>query len=295
MKPIGVPKTITLEQSESVKRYMQEVKNYGPLNKKEELETIKLAQSGNAAAREKIIKHNLRFVITIAKRYQHGYGHMLLVDLIQLGNIGLMRAVDRFDLASNLKFITFAVWWIRKTIMEEMDQYNAPIKYPHNFFTTAAKIREIKNRFEQVAGYEPTSDQIEDLVPESDRRVLEYGDLYTNRFVHLDKPFPERNGNFGGQEITMNDYMVDESAVATDSGMDTDDQKLVLERLFKCLNAREKEIMFAFYGFGGEDARNTDNIGDKLGITAVRVRQLMAGAVKKMQARAAELNYNPVF
>lgn len=291
MKPIGVPKSITLEQSESVKRYLQEIKGYSTLSRSEELDLLRRTQDGDKAAREKILKHNLKFVVSAAKRYQHSFGHTLLVDLIQLGNIGLMKAVDRYDLNSGYKFITFAVWWIRQSIMAEMDQYNAVIDLPHNFYSSSTKIRDYKSRFEQEHGYEPSADQLEDLVRPGDKRVLRHGELYTNKFVYLDKSISDLGS--GGHESTYVDIIEDTNTAAPDAQLGVDDRKTVVTRLLRCLSPREKSIMEAHYGINGDDPVSTEEIAKQLEMTPVRVRQIMAKAQKKMRDTAETLDYNP--
>lgn len=289
MKPIGVPKTITLEESESIKRYLNEIKGYRTLSRSEELDLLTRAKSGDEAARERIVKHNLKFVVSTAKRYQHGYGHMLLVDLIQLGNMGLLKAIDRYDINSNLKLITYAVWWIRQSIMNDMDQYNAPIDFPHNFYASAAKIRDYKGRFEQEHGHEPSEEQLEEFIRPNDRKVLRYGEIYTNRFLHLDKLIT--NSTYG--ENTFVDITEDPNATLPDEGLEEDDNKVVVNRLYRALNPRERMIMEAHYGTNGATPQSTEEIGKELGMTSVRVRQIMNRAIKKMQESAVELNYHP--
>jgi len=289
MKPIGVPKTITLEQSESIKRYLQEIKGYRTLTRDEELSLLTRTQNGDEAAREKLLKHNLKFVVSTAKRYQHGFGHMLLVDLIQLGNLGLIKAVGRYDLQSGKKFITYAVWWIRQAIMNEMDQYNAVISFPHNFFSSAAKIREYKSRFEQKHGYEPCVDQLEEVVRPSDRKVLRYGEMYSNRFVYLDKTITAD----GGHESTYAEIIEDPNSNAPDEQLAQADNKAVINRLLRCLTTRERGIMEDHYGINGRDPLNTEEIAKTLGLTAVRVRQIMTKAQGKMRDAAEELEYSP--
>ena len=289
MKPIGVPKTITLEQSESVKRYLAEIKAYRSLTREEELDLLTRSREGDNAAREKFLKHNLKFVVSAAKRYQHGYGHMLLVDLIQLGNLGLMKAVDRYDLNSGMKFITYAVWWIRQSIMNEMDQYNAVIDFPHNFYSSSAKIREYKAKFEQKHGYEPSTDQLEDFVRPGDKKVLRYGEMYTNRFVYLDKTISAE----GGQESTFAEIIEDPNTDAPDAQMDTDDNRTVVNRLLRCLSIRERGIMEQHYGINGQEPLGTEEIAKNLGMTAVRVRQIMTKAQARMREAADDLNYSP--
>lgn len=289
MKPIGVPKTITLEQSGSIKLYLQEIKGYRSLTRSEELELLTRTREGDDVAREKLLKHNLKFVVSAAKRYQHGFGHMLLVDLIQLGNLGLMKAVDRYDLESGLKFITYAVWWIRQAIMSKMDQYNAVIDFPHNFYSSSAKIRDHKSKFEQTHGYEPSSDQLEDLVRPVDRKVLRYGEMYSNRFVYLDKAITaecEHESTFAG--ITE-----DPQAIAPDAQLIVDDNKTVTDRLLSSVNPRERFIMETHFGFNGNDPLSTEEIAKGLGITPVRVRQIITKAQKKMRLEAELLKYNP--
>ncbi len=289
MKPIGVPKTITLEQSESVKRYLAEIKGYRTLTREEELDLLTRTREGDPAAREKLLKHNLKFVVSAAKRYQHGYGHMLLVDLIQLGNLGLMKAVDRFDLNSGYKFITFAVWWIRQSIMNEMDQYNAVIDFPHNFYSSAAKIRDYKGKFEQKFGYEPSTDQLEDFVRPGDRKVLRYGEMYTNRFVHLDKSITSHEGH----ETTFSEIIEDPNTDAPDAALGTDDNRTVVNRLLRCLTIRERAIMEQHFGINGQPPMSTEDIAKGIGMTAVRVRQIMTKAQARMREAAEELEYNP--
>jgi RNA polymerase primary sigma factor len=291
MKPIALTKSITLEQTQSIKSYLHDIKKYLPLSRTEELETIKLAQGGCEKSRQKVLNHNLRFVVSAAKRYQHGYSQILLVDLIQLGNMGLIKALDRFDVESGVKFITFAVWWIRKYIMAEMDEYNAPIKYPHNFYVSSAKIRALKIAFEQEHGYEPSATELQEFLTETDKRVLDFGELYTNRFVYLDREV--LMANQGGEGVTALDYIEDPNTEATDHILQEEDQQLVLKRLLSGLNEREAAIVAASYGLGGADQESTENLAEKFGITPVRVRQIMAKAVKKMQQVASDLNYHP--
>lgn len=289
MKPIGVPKSITLEQSESIKRYLAEIKHYRTLTREEELDLLTRCQAGDEVAREKILKHNLKFVVSAAKRYQHGYGHMILVDLIQLGNIGLMKAVDRYDLQSGNKFISFAVWWIRQSIMVEMGQYNAVIYFPHNYYLASSKIRAFKDKYEQLNGYEPSTEQIEDFIRVADRKVLQYGEIYTNRFTYLDKPIASDSS----AEMTFGDFIEDPNTDAPDAQLELDDNSIIVKKLLDCLSERDRKIMTSHYGIDGVDSKRAEQIADECSMTAVRVRQIIAKSQIKMRESAEALKYNP--
>jgi len=275
VKEITITKNILNENSDILKDFFKDIDKYQMYSGEEQVELAREALAGNNKSREKLITSNLRFVVTCAKKYT-GQG-VPLVDLIQAGLMGLCMAVDNYDPDKGYKFLSFAVWYIRREILKEIYNTGRTIRYP---ITYIGKITKVKRAYEKFLGEnqrEPTDDELIELANITQKQ---YDSVVMDKSYcqSIDTPLTD-DGN-----TTLEDILPETS----DSFSDTF-TKDAISKALKCLNAREYKVITEFYGLEGEYERPIKDIAKEMGLGDERVRQLRKSAVKKLQQKKGNI------
>jgi RNA polymerase primary sigma factor len=262
----------------SLDLYLKEIQRYPLLSRKEENDLARRTREGDQLAREKLIRSNLRFVVSIAKRYA-GHG-VPLEDLINDGNFGLVKAAERFDPERGFKFISYAVWWIRQSIMQSVSNNSRLIRLPMNRVALAQQATRAARELEQDLGREPSAEEIAKELSVKEEEVRE---VITFSRSHLS--VDETVGG-DGDETTFVEQIEDESATSPDAGLYAEMLGRDLEDALESLTERERVILSTYYGLGGRTPKTLEQIGHDLGYTRERIRQLKEQAIEKLRARS---------
>ncbi len=275
MRQLKIASKITNRESVSLERYLSEVNKIPLLSGEEEVELMALVKEGDEEALAKLTRSNLRFVISVAKQYQNM--GLSLSDLINEGNIGLMRAVRRFDSSRGFKFITYAVWWIRQSILQAIVEYSRIIRVPANKIASYNKLMKEYNSFLQENKRKPSISELVELMDMPHDQVmvlLRVG----NKHLSLDSPVSNEDN-----ETTMLDLYVDEDFAKTDEKLISESvRKEVLSKL-SILSPKEKEVLKLLYGLNGQESLNLYEIAQRLGVSKERARQVKERAIRKLR------------
>lgn len=277
MRQLKITKQITGRESYSIEKYLQEIGKIHVLSPDEEVGLAKSIKSGDEEAREKLVLSNLRFVVSVAKQYQnHG---LTLGDLINEGNVGLIKAAECFDETKGFKFISYAVWWIRQSILQAIAENARLIRLPLNKISSINKVNKCYTSLEQVFQREPTVEEIAegmDISPEDVKESLRIA----SKPLSMDAPLTSDE-----ESITLYDvYVPDETLIEEPEAiLNQDSLKKDIERSFLSLLPREATILNMYYGLSGYSAMSLEEIGTRLGLTSERVRQVKTKAIKKLK------------
>jgi RNA polymerase primary sigma factor len=274
MRQLKITHQITNRDSESLERYLQEIGKVELLTPEQEAELAKRIKTGDQAALESLTKANLRFVVSVAKQYQNQ--GLTLSDLINEGNVGLIKAAKRFDETKGFKFISYAVWWIRQSIMQSLVEQSRMVRLPLNKIGSYNRINKTMANFEQEFEREPTNDELADLLNVSVKDVKEMLKGIT-RHMSMDAPIGDSD------ETTMKDMMVDEDDNKPDQTLITDSLRSDIMRVMSVLSRRDAEIVACFFGINGRSQMNLDEIGEKFDLTRERVRQIKEKAIRRLR------------
>jgi RNA polymerase primary sigma factor len=269
------------EQDEltTLQLYMQQMGKYPMLSPEEEKELAIRAKQGDKEALKKLVEGNLRFVVSIAKNFM-GWG-VPLTDLIAAGNLGLIEAAKRFDPDKNVKFISYAVWWIRQAIMQTIFQQTGAVRIPVKESLFIAKVKETYEKLKEELGREPTEEEIAKRLNTSVKKVK--NTLSIVRLpISLDMPL----GEGGEEDFTLLDVLSKKGTEDIEKELIEETIHKELESMLDVLDEREKEIIKMRYGLDGEEPKTLEEVGEKLGISRERVRQLEQRALKKLKAVA---------
>jgi RNA polymerase primary sigma factor len=288
MKSFKISNTITLKSTSSIEHYLREISKYEPLNKAEERELFMRYNDGDIAAKEVIINHNLKFVVSVAKRYQYNYNKLELGDLINYGNMGLLRAFEKYNIELNFKFITYAVWWIRQFISENVGSHNSVIESPQSVYVNQAKVKKYIREFTQTHQREPSVLEVEDYIEEHNLNVNTVTDLYNQSISSLDNQIPQKSGDY----FTQHDVIPCSDEYLPDYQYEENNHKELVNDMLDMLNDREKAIIVMCHGLCGTKEMSLEEIGEEMGVTPERVRQLKKKALTKLQK---EFKGNRVF
>jgi len=273
MRQLKITKSITNRESESLEKYLQEIGKEELLSTDEEVELAQRIRKGDRKALEKLTRANLRFVVSVAKQYQNQ--GLSLPDLINEGNVGLIKAAEKFDETRGFKFISYAVWWIRQSILQAIAEQSRLVRVPLNQVGSVSKINRILSKFEQEHERRPSTDEISERIDLPEDKVDE-AMMANTRHVSVDAPFVD------GEENSLLDVLVNDDAPMAD-------RQLVLESLrdeiavfLQTLNDRERSVVSAFYGIG-QPEMTLEEIGNKYGLTRERVRQIKEKAIRHLR------------
>jgi RNA polymerase primary sigma factor len=274
MRQLKIVKQITNRESQSIEKYLQEIGKEDLLNADQEVELAQRIRQGDQEALERLTKSNLRFVVSVAKQYQNQ--GLSLNDLINEGNLGLIKAALRFDETRGFKFISYAVWWIRQSILQGLAEHSRIVRLPANKVGALNKLKQTFAQLEQEFEREPTAEEVAEVMEISSDEVGEY--IKTGgRHISLDAPIGEED------EGNMMNVMRDKDSKSPESGLISDSLKKEVKRILNALSPREAIILSHFFGLNGNDFLSFEEIGQKLNLSRERVRQLKEKAIKKLR------------
>lgn len=285
MRQFKSTKNITERGSISVNNYLKEVNRYPMATVDEEVILAqKIKQGGKEAdmARQRLIEANLRFVISVAKQYQNQ--GLSLADLINEGNLGLIKAASKFDETRGFKFISYAVWWIRQSILQALAEQSHLVHKPMNQVGLVNRISKAIAKFEQDNERRPSADELEELLDVPAEKI-DGTSLTMGRSISVDAPFVD------GEDNSLLDVMVNEDSPKADNALMAESLSKEIERALSILTDREREIIRMFFGIGCREA-TLEEIGDKFGLTRERVRQIKERAIRRL--RQSENTGNPI-
>lgn len=276
MRQLKISKSITNRDSQSLEKYLQEIGREELLTAEEEVNLAQRIREGDQRALEKLIRANLRFVVSVAKQYQNQ--SLSLNDLINEGNLGLVKAAQRFDETKGFKFISYAVWWIRQSIIQALAEQSRLVRLPLNKVGSLTKINKALAELEQQYEREPTAEELATLLEISPEEVAATMNIST-RHVSMDAPFTD------GESNSLLDVLENHGCDRTDMGMEYHDSlRKETERTLATLTERERGVLKLFFGIGVEHPMTLQDIGEEFGLTRERVRQIKDKAINKLRA-----------
>lgn len=279
MRQLKISKSITNRDSESLDKYLQEIVREQLITADEEVELARRIKQGDRRALEKLTRANLRFVVSVAKQYQHQ--GMSLPDLINEGNIGLIKAAEKFDETRGFKFISYAVWWIRQSILQALAEQSRIVHLPLNQVGLLNKIGKAYSKFEQENERKPSPLELAAMLDIPVEKVTEA--LKQNgRHLSVDAPFAD------GEENSLLDVLSDDSSPVTDHALLGESLATDIDRALSRLNEREQEVVKLFFGVGCREM-TLEEIGDKFGLTRERVRQIKEKALLHLRRNPASV------
>ncbi|TDI69703.1 MAG: RNA polymerase sigma factor RpoD/SigA [Bacteroidetes bacterium] len=263
-------------QQRMLDQYLQEIGQIALLTPQEEVDLARQIKKGEQEALHRLTRANLRFVVSVAKKYQ-GQG-LTLADLINEGNYGLIKAAQRFDETRGFKFISYAVWWIRQAILQALAEQSRVVRLPLNRIGTISKIRKTSARLAQTHERQPN---IEELAKELEVDVEKVREAlqHTGRHLSMDAPFNEDDDN------SLLDVLPDDEDTSPDDTLMDESLKIDIERALSLLHPREAEITRLYFGIGREHPLTLEEIGQRFGLTRERVRQIKEKALRKLRQK----------
>ncbi len=273
MRQLKITKSITNRESASLDKYLQEIGREDLITVEEEVELAQAIRKGDRLALEKLTKANLRFVVSVAKQYQNQ--GLSLPDLINEGNLGLIKAAEKFDETRGFKFISYAVWWIRQSILQALAEQSRIVRLPLNQVGSLNKINKALQKFEQENERKPSA---EELAIELDITVEKVRDSLrvSGRHISMDAPFVE------GEDNSLLDVMINDDAPLADRTLINESLQKEIDRALSTLTDRESEIIKMFFGIGSQEM-TLEEIGDKFQLTRERVRQIKEKAIRRLR------------
>jgi RNA polymerase primary sigma factor len=276
MRQLKITKSITNRESQSLEKYLQEIGKVDLLTPEEEVDLAKRIKLGDQVALEKLTKANLRFVVSVAKQYQNQ--GLSLSDLINEGNLGLIKAAQRFDETRGFKFISYAVWWIRQSILQALAEQSRIVRLPLNKVGSLNKINKAFSELEQEYEREPSPEELADLL-EIPTEEVETTLGVAARHVSMDAPFVE------GEDNSLLDVLENNSTPDTDQELDYNQSlRREIERSLSTLTDRQCDVIKLYFGIGVEHPMSLEDIGEKFGLTRERVRQIKDKAINKLRS-----------
>ena len=275
MRQLKITKSITNRESQSLDKFLQEIGREDLISVEEEVELAGRIRNGDMAARERLVNANLRFVVSVAKQYQNQ--GLSLPDLINEGNVGLIKAAEKFDETRGFKFISYAVWWIRQSILQALAEQARIVRLPLNQVGSLNKIQKAYSRFEQEFERRPSA---EELAEELDMPVDKIAEVLRmqGRHVSMDAPFVD------GEDNSLIDVMENQDSPRADRGLISESLTQEIDRALATLSEREQRIVRKFFGVGeGVQEKTLEEIGVEEGLTRERVRQIKEKAIRRLR------------
>jgi len=273
MRQLKITKSITNRESASLDKYLQEIGREELITVEEEVELAQRIRKGDPVALEKLTRANLRFVVSVAKQYQNQ--GLSLPDLINEGNLGLIKAAEKFDETRGFKFISYAVWWIRQSILQALAEQSRIVRLPLNQVGSLNKINKAYSKFEQEHERKPSP---EELADELDLPADKVADTLrvAGRHISVDAPFVE------GEDNSLLDVLINSDSPNADRSLINESLSREIERALATLTDREGDIVRYFFGIGGQEM-TLDEIGERFGLTRERVRQIKEKAIRRLR------------
>ncbi len=274
MRQLKISKQITNRESQSLDKYLQEIGRVDLITSEVEVELAKRIREGDQVALEKLTKANLRFVVSVAKQYQnHG---LTLGDLINEGNLGLIKAAKRFDETRGFKFISYAVWWIRQSIMQALAEQSRIVRLPLNRVGSLNKISKTLSDLEQKFQREPSAEELAEVIGVTTQEIVDNLKV-SGRHVSMDAPFAQ------GEENSLLDVLTDANETTPDAGLLSDSLKKEVQRALATLTVREAQVLGLYFGLEDNNAMTLEEIGEKFNLTRERVRQIKEKATRRLR------------
>ena len=273
MRQLKISKSFTNRESASLDKYLQEIGHEELLSVEEEVELAQKNKKGDRRALERLTRANLRFVVSVAKQYQNQ--GLSLPDLINEGNVGLIKAAEKFDETRGFKFISYAVWWIRQSILQAIAEQSRIVRLPLNQVGSVNKINRELNKFEQEHERRPSVDEIADRIDLPEDKIEEAMKA-NNRHVSMDAPFVD------GEDNSLLDVLADNNMPMADKALVQESLRKEIDRAIELLNDREQKVVRAFFGIGSPEM-TLEEIGDKYNLTRERVRQIKEKAIRRLR------------
>ena len=273
MRQLKISKSFTSRESASLDKYLQEIGHEELLSVDEEVELAQKIKKGDRRALERLTRANLRFVVSVAKQYQNQ--GLSLPDLINEGNVGLIKAAEKFDETRGFKFISYAVWWIRQSILQAIAEQSRIVRLPLNQVGSVNKINRELNKFEQEHERRPSVDEIADRIDLPEDKIEEAMKV-NNRHVSMDAPFVD------GEDNSLLDVLADNDMPMADKALVQESLRKEIDRAIELLNDREQKVVRAFFGIGSPEM-TLEEIGDKYNLTRERVRQIKEKAIRRLR------------
>lgn len=273
MRQLKISKSITNRESASLEKYLQEIGHQDLLTADEEVELALQIKKGDRKALERLTKANLRFVVSVAKQYQNK--GLSLPDLINEGNLGLIKAAERYDETRGFKFISYAVWWIRQSILQAIAEQSRIVRLPLNQVGSVNRIARELNKFEQENERKPSVEEMADRIDLPEEKIAEAMKINTHH-VSMDAPFAD------GEDNSLLDFLPNTDSPSTDNVLDQESLRTEIGRVLDVLNDREQKVIKAFFGIGMQEM-TLEEIGDKYNLTRERVRQIKEKAIRRLR------------
>ncbi len=276
MRQLKINKSITNRESASLEKYLQEIGREELVSVEEEVELAQRIKNGDQKALEKLTRANLRFVVSVAKQYQNQ--GLSLPDLINEGNVGLIKAAEKFDETRGFKFISYAVWWIRQSILQAIADQSRIVRLPLNQVGSLNKINKAFSQFEQQNERKPSTEEVSELLDIPTDKISE-ALRASGRHISVDAPFDPNDG----ADNSLLDVLVNEDSPHADKSLIKESLCEEIERALSTLSERENKIIKMFFGVGGYPEMTLEEIGIQLDLTRERVRQVKEKAIRKLR------------
>jgi RNA polymerase primary sigma factor len=274
MRQLKITKQVTNRETPSLDKYLHEIGKVKLLTTDEEIQLAKLIRQGDQKAMEKLVNANLRFVVSVSKQYQNQ--GLTLPDLINEGNLGLIKAAQRFDETRGFKFISYAVWWIRQSILQSLAEQARIVRLPLNKIGSINKVNNTFARLEQEFQREPTPEEIAEILNMAPREVKDALKV-SSRHISMDAPLKRDEDN------TLYDILLEKDTQSPDAFLLDDSLRKEIERSLSTLSTREADIIRLYYGLSGEPPYSLEEIGKLFNLTRERVRQIKEKAIKRLK------------
>ena len=274
MRQLKITKSITNRESASLDKYLQEIGREELVTPEEEVELAQRIRKGDSVALEKLTRANLRFVVSVAKQYQNQ--GLSLPDLINEGNLGLIKAAEKFDETRGFKFISYAVWWIRQSILQALAEQSRIVRLPLNQVGSLNKINKALSKFEQENERQPSNEELSEMIDVPKDKISDTLRV-SGRHVSVDAPFVE------GEDNSLLDVLPNDDSPMADKGLVNESLNTEIERALSTLTDREREIVKSFFGIGCQEM-TLEEIGERFGLTRERVRQIKEKAIRRLKS-----------
>lgn len=277
MRQLKITKSITNRESQSLEKYLQEIGRESLINSEEEVKLARKIREGDQVALDRLTKANLRFVVSVAKQYQNQ--GLSLPDLINEGNLGLIKAAKRFDETRGFKFISYAVWWIRQSILQALAEQSRIVRLPLNQVGSLNKISKAFSKLEQEFEREPSSDELANILEIAPDKIADTMRV-SGRHVSMDAPF------VNGEDNSLLDVLENGDSPRADNLLMSESLQQEIERSLSTLTEREREVVKLFFGIGVNHGLTLEEIGAKFELTRERVRQIKEKAIRRLRHKS---------
>ena len=279
MRQLKIIRSITSRDTASLDKYLQEIGRQELLSIDEEVELAQRIRQGDQRALDRLVCANLRFVVSVAKQYQNQ--GLSLPDLINEGNVGLIKAAQKFDETRGFKFISYAVWWIRQSILQALAEQSRIVRLPLNQVGSLNKISKALSRFEQDNERRPSAEELAESMNVDVEKIADTLKV-SGRHISVDAPFVE------GEDNSLLDVLTNDDSPMADHSLNRESLALEIDRALKQLTERERDILKMFFGIGCQEM-SLEEIGDKFDLTRERVRQIKEKAIRRLKGQKSRL------